>query len=92
MREGSLSRWLGEANAILVRGIACDTGAESIPRFFELHCERALIVKTQIEVDVTDRLEAVAQYVARLMVTQLDDLLLGRQVEVTLKLSFKFPD
>jgi hypothetical protein len=26
------------------------------------------------------------------MVTQLDDVLLGRQVEVTLKLSFKFPD
>ena len=26
------------------------------------------------------------------MVTQLDDVLLGRQVEVILKLSFKFPD
>jgi len=61
MKEGSLSRWLGEANAILVRGIACDTGAESFPWFFELHCELALIVKTQIEGDVPDRLGAVAQ-------------------------------
>ena len=52
----------------------------------------ALIVKNQIEGDVPDRFGAVAQYVARLMVTQLDDVLLGRQVEVTLKLSFKFPD
>ena len=29
--------------------------------FFELHCERALIVKTQIEGDVPYRLGAVAQ-------------------------------
>ena len=60
MRAGTLSRWLGEANAILISGIACDTGA-GIPMVFELHCERALIVKTQIEGDVPDRLGAVAQ-------------------------------
>ena len=61
MREGSLSPWVREANAILVRRISCDIGAESFPLFFVLHCERALIVKTQIEGDVPDRLGAVAQ-------------------------------
>lgn len=70
MREGSLSRWLGEANAILVRGIACDTGAESFPCFFEQHCERALIVKTKIEGDIPDQLGDIVQYFAHFMKTK----------------------